>query len=86
MIINTIRIMILIVPTKSGENHPDVKPRDHHARNVVADVAEEGGGEDGDVVEVPGAGRVGGGGVGFDCGEAADMGGWVVSCKFQRKR
>lgn len=66
-----IRIVVFLVPSESGKDHPDIYPRHSHARNVGLDVPEKRSVHDRQVVEVPAITRVGLHGVGLEGRKAA---------------
>ena len=72
VVVDRVGVVVLVVPAKGGKAHAHIDPWYHHARDVAADVAEEGAGEDGEVEEVPGAGGVGVEWVAFHRGEATE--------------
>lgn len=56
--VNRIRVMILIMPTKRRKDHPHIRPRDRHPRNVALDVPKQRLLQDRHVVQVPRVFRV----------------------------
>jgi hypothetical protein len=51
--VDTKRIVILIVPAKSGKNHANISPRYCHARYIRLDESKKRFRHDRDVVEIP---------------------------------
>ena len=49
----------LVVPAERGEYHTDVSPRNGHARDIGLDIAKQGLGQNGDIVQIPRVLRIG---------------------------
>lgn len=42
VVVDAVRPVVFDVPAEGAEAHPDIDPRDHHPRDVVVNVREDG--------------------------------------------